>query len=216
MDVTHPYDTDESRLGLLYRLPVTGSPSRLLIVGDDVAALSRHWAGAEVWHAASLADLPAEQRFDVVAIPDLLAPNRVDASSLLCRAADMLAPGGMLVGHMAHGLALRHWAGLRGLWQLAVSLCDRRRPNCHGRVQAMLQAAGLREVECFYVVPSIQAPMALVPCTPVAARAQFARTLRSSRDTLSWQAYHMRRLLLALRAGPLLRDTLFFWAQRPC
>ena len=44
MDVTQPYAGDESRLCLLYRLPVTGSPSRLLIVGDDVAALSDHWA----------------------------------------------------------------------------------------------------------------------------------------------------------------------------
>ena len=41
MDVTQPYDADESRLCLLYRLPVTGSPSRLLIVGNDVAAQTR-------------------------------------------------------------------------------------------------------------------------------------------------------------------------------
>ena len=216
MDVTHPYDSDESRLGLLYRLPVTGSPSRLLIVGDDVAALSRHWAGAEVWHAASLADLPAGQQFDVVAIPDLLAPDSVQASSLLRRAAAALAPGGILVGHMAHGLALRKWASPGGLWQLALSICDRRRPSRNGRVQGMLLAAGLREVECFYVSPSIHAPMALIPCAPMAARAHFARALGASRHTLPWPAFQLRRVMLALRSGPLLRDALFFWAQRPC
>ena len=216
MDVTQPYDADESRLCLLYRLPVTGSPSRLLIIGADVAGLSRHWAGAEVWRAESLADLPAGHRFDVVAIPDLLAPDCIDASALLCAAAGVLAPGGILVGHMAHGLALRKWASLRGLWQLALSVCDRRCPSRNGRVQSMLRAAGLREVECFYVSPSIHAPMALIPCAPQAARAHFARALSASRHNLTWPAFQLRRAMLALRSGPLLRDTLFFWAQRPC
>ena len=216
MDLTHPYDTDEARLSLLYRLPVTGSPARLLVVGDAWTGLAGQWSGAELCLVQSLADVPAGQRFDLVALPGVLAPQSVDAGHQLGQAAAVLAPGGMLIGHMAHGLALRQWASLRGLCRLGLSLLDRRRPSSHGRLQAMLRTAGLCEVECFYVVPSIDAPMGLIPCAPAAARAQFARGLRSSRDSLTWHAFGIRWLMLALRTGPLLRDALFFWAKRPC
>jgi hypothetical protein len=111
-----------------------------------------------------------------------------------------LVPGGVLAG-----CATRSWADRHGLAASALK-----------RVTAALEGAGLVNVECYFVQPSIDDPMALVPAAPEAAKAHHRRQLDGARPHFSGPGYAMRRLAIACGLGGRRQRSLLFWARRPC
>jgi hypothetical protein len=217
MDVQYPYAEGPARRQLMYRLPLPAGPQSLLLVEGPGAPSGLHegWSGAvqrvdgESWLAASST---AQTAFDVVALPgawDLGAG--VAAPDLLKRANAALAPGGVVVGHADHLLALRRLATPAGWWQAwrspvaSVRACRR-----------VLQAAGFKQVSCFHVQPSLDDPMGLIPDDRAASRAQFLRAVRAEQGHFSAPAYAARVLLAQLGLGGLQQLQLFFWARKPC
>lgn len=231
MDVQYPYADGLSRLQLLYRLPTPPAPRRLLVVcaDDDGALIGGGWGRGAVTVVAlgALESVLAQgaQRFDAVALPAVLgrrlALAAVDGSGannrkVLGLARELLVPGGVVVGHMDHLCALRHllrWSGLRGLIGTIV------RPQGIGfasQCLSRLRQAGLAEAECFYVQPSIDAPMGLIPSQGAASRAHFLRAIRSTQGRCGRAGYALRLSLAHAGLGGMLQPQLFFWARRPC
>jgi hypothetical protein len=227
MDVDYPFATPLSRRQLLYRLPTTPAPGRLLIVSGfaDGEQIGSGWTGAVVTLDSSQLEAALAQsraRFDAVALPGLLsalaAPLRSGATAgqLLRMAHAFLVPGGVVVGHLENAFALRRAASLRGLAPLVRAAL---RPGVVGSAQACTRAlvrAGFVEPECYYVQPSLAAPMGLIPCDPVPARAQFLRAVRSAQGNYSRPAFVARLLIAHLGLGGMQQQELFFWARTPC
>jgi hypothetical protein len=231
MDIEYPYTEDIARLRLLYRLPDAPEPKRLLILANspDDARLGDAWEGAVTLTsaaspaAAALADGGA--RYDVIALPSILGlaasgvtrgDARVGNLELLAGAAAALAPGGVIVGHMAHGRALRRLARPGRLAAVAVAGLRAGTIASAADCLRVLANAGLTGAECYYVEPNIGQPMALIPADAAAARAHFLRAVRSSRAAYSFAGYGLRLMMARLGLAGLLQRDLFFWARKPC
>lgn len=217
MDANFPFAEDESRLRLLYRLPLPKQALDVLVIGTtDMARLLREgWPGpcghAESWHQVPDGD----GRFDVIATPglDLQASGPNDADVALRRIHSLLRPGGIVVGHMDQACTLRSLANGRG-WLAALQPA-----RFFGRpigCSMALRRAGFEKPAVWYVQPNIDAPMGLMPTEPVAARAEFLRAVRAAHGHHSRLGYVMRLALARLGFGGLQQGQLFFWAQRPC
>lgn len=229
MDSRPPFATGGERLRLLYRLPLTGRESRILVMGSQAEADAVFDRDSQ--HTTIDAIQPdartALSDYDVVALPGSLL--RIDSDSgcivhglpgppehLLRLAYSALRPGGTVVGHLdhllsAHGLgqALRGCIGI-GSW-------IRCRPLISGpKCLETLMRLGFEGSECFYVEPQIAAPMTAVPVHPLAARSHFIRAIRRTRDQYSLPGFVLRMALARVRLGGALQPHLFFWAQRPC
>lgn len=227
MDAEYPFATALSRRQLLYRLPPTPAPGRLLIVGDtsDGEQMGRCWDGPVLALGSSqIADALAQggARFDAVALPGLLGASPASlragatAQDWLCMALALLVPGGVVVGHLENTHALRRIASLQGLFQLVLAAV---RPGAVGSANACMRAlvsAGFVEPECYYVQPSLASPMGLIPCHRVPARAQFLRAVWSAQGNYSRPAFAARLLVAHLGLGGMQQQELFFWAQKPC
>ncbi|MCA0240635.1 MAG: hypothetical protein LCI02_07210 [Proteobacteria bacterium] len=221
MDVQFPYADGGSRRRLLYRLPSTPAPRRLLIVCTDAeqARIGDDW-GAPVQVLAPSA-LAAERqqgpaRFDAVALPALLdRPSAVDTGELLASVRYLLAPAGVVVGHVAHALALRSMASPRGMAGALAALLQPQAIDRAGGCRRRLLGAGFVAPQCFYVQPAIEDPMGLIPAQGPAARAHFVQSVRSTRE-LHHVLGHVPRLLMAHGGlGGMMQAQLFFWARRP-
>lgn len=227
MDLRHPYSDSEARLRLLYRLPTAPAPRRLLLVsgGADDADIGAGWGLGEV----SRTDVPGLLRladgrggcFDAVALPSTLVPraprhgvaNRV----VLHSASHLLAPGGVVVGHLEQARALRRAVQPAGALQLLLAVADADAISGPASCLRSLRRAGLTAPECYYVQPHVRSPMGLVPSEPAAARAHFLRAVRSARHHHGRLAGHAARLLLCwLGLGGTLQGQLFYWARKPC
>lgn len=227
MDVDYPFASALSRRQLLYRLPSTPAPGRLLIMSGIAGSeqLGSGWIGPVMTLDCSQLEVALAHggaRFDAVALPGLLGAEAAllrsgaTARQLLHMALALLAPGGVVVGHLDNSYALRQAASLRGLAQLVGAAV---RPGVVGGAQACTRAlvrAGFVEPECYYVQPSLAAPMGLIPCDPVPARAQFLRAVRSAQGSYSRPAFVARLLIAHLGLGGMQQQELFFWARRPC
>jgi hypothetical protein len=228
MDVgEHPYAGGLSRRQLLYRLPPTPQPRRLLVVSDaaDGDLIHGGWGGPVTVLTSSGVDAALAQgegRFDVVAMPWVLGSNaspefrRADAAQLLCSAHRLLVPGGVVVGHVENTCTLRRLIRIRGLSEFVRAVARRDAIGSPSRCKASLLGAGFTEPECYYVQPNIESPMSLVPCEPSPARAHFLRTIRSAQGHYSSPAYALRLLVALLGLGGMQQPQLFFWATKPC
>lgn len=229
MDVQYPFATDLARLQLLYRLPTSPAPHRLLVLTVDGEALpmADHWPGPVQQLALSALCLPpglGTARFDAVALPGTLAlrrarppgPPLVNNAGLMKAVAGLLVPGGVIVGHLDHGWALRNLRRPGAAWALLLARLTPGSITGPARCLHALAGAGFEAGQCFYVQPSIAAPMALVPCRPAAARAHFLRAVRSSRPHCSGLGYAARLLLAWAGLGGIFQQQLFFWARKPC
>lgn len=221
MDVQYPYADGWSRLQLLYRLPTAPAPRRLLIVCADAsqAQVGDGWGSPVKVIDPSALQAEVEQgpaRYEVVALPAMLdGCSAAEVGQVMAAARALLSPGGVLVGHVRHALALRRMLSLPGLLAALAALL--RRP-CIGRAggcQRSLSHAGFASVQCFYVQPDIESPMGLIPVQPAAARAHFLRSVRSAQD-LHGRWGHIARLLVARSGlGGLMQSHLFYWARQP-
>lgn len=223
MDVEYPFASAQSRRQLLYRLPTAPAPRRLLLVADraDPDDFIHGWGGpVTAWTRAQVqADgAAAGARFDAVALPGVLGARTATpgTTDLLAAVQRLLVPGGVVVGHVDHLLALRRLATPGGLARLVGAMA---RPGVVGTAAACtraLQRAGFVQPQCYYVQPSLSAPMGLIPCDRAAARAQFLRAVWSAQDQHSRPAFAARLLVATLGLGGLQQQELFFWATKPC
>lgn len=226
LDVQYPYAEDAARLQVLYRLPAArGARSLLLVSSAEPSGLPDWligWSGGvtavSVQQACAMATATTGPRFDVVALPDVLAAHAVpvDASTLLRAAQQLLTPDGVVVGHQCHALALRRMFGRQ--WLLAALRAATGRPDvgsATGCTRALAQA-GLLKAECFYVQPNIDSPLGLVPVEWRASRAYFMRAVRSAQGSFTQAGYLARLAVAALGLGGMFQQHLFFWARRSC
>ncbi|MDO9091403.1 MAG: hypothetical protein Q8R98_06500 [Rubrivivax sp.] len=224
MDVAYPYADSLSRRQLLYRLPAAPEPRRLLLVAEDTdsRSIGAAWGGpVTVMAAAELeaAPVPRGTAFDAVALPwtsGRQAAAGGDGIGLLQQAHRLLAMGGVVVGHLHNTHTLKRLVTASGL---ASMLSAAVRPDAMGSAAACgaaLRRAGFVQAECWYVQPSIDSPMGLIPADPVAARAHFLRAIRSAQGHYSRPAYAARLLVAALGLGGMQQSELFFWATKPC
>ncbi|MBS0444993.1 MAG: hypothetical protein JSR59_03485 [Proteobacteria bacterium] len=229
-DIQYPYTEGAARLRVLYRLHDAPEPKRLLIVAasSDDEQLAEEWEGGVTFAGLDDGRALLDQdgaRYDAIALPAVLGvtssavrgtQGRWPNAELLKRAGAALAPGGLVVGHMTHGRALRGLARAdRSLALAAAAL------SADGITGAMacrraLARAGFQQAECYYVQPTIADPMALIPSDAAASRAHFLRAVRSSRGGYSLPGYAARIALARLGLAGLLQSDLFFWARKPC
>lgn len=217
MDIDFPYAEDGARLRLLYRLPIPSTARDLLVFGapEVTRELIEGWAGpAHVVETWSGAGLPA-QSADVVALAGVAASASHGPASrtLLSGVFAALRPGGWAVGHIEQACTLRGLLGGRG-WRAALQ-ARRYLGRPEGCLSA-LRAAGFVSAAAWYVHPSIEAPMGLIPVDALAARAEFMRSARAGRGHHSWVGFLSRLALARMGLGGLQQAQLFFWAQRPC
>jgi hypothetical protein len=230
-DIQYPYTEDAARLRLLYRLNDAPEPKRLLIVAGvpEDEQLGFAWDGGVTIASATtgLAALASGgPRYDAIALPGILsvAASAVRPSGsarwrnadLLQRIGAALAPGGLVVGHMPHGRALRGLARPRNALALATAALSADGITGPAACRRALTRAGLQQAECYYVQPNIAQPMALIPCDAAASRAHFLRAVRSSRGGYAPLGYGLRLALARLGLAGLLQSDLFFWARKPC
>jgi len=158
--------------------------------------------------------------FDAVALPGTLEPlpSRAQLANgeLLAAAAELLAPDGVVVGHMAHGRALRRlarpsqWIGLAAAAFVADAILG------PVEVCGALERAGLHTAEGFYVQPQVDSPMGLAPSDPQAARRHFLRDLRSTSHTRGVAGHYLRWAVARVGWGGSFQSQIFFWARKPC
>lgn len=226
MDVVYPYAGAPARLQLLYCLPTAPEPQRLIIVRSGVGPdlPEEDWPGPV--RQVNLDDLrtpPADAslKADALALPGVLGQraamdqfgNNVD---LLVAASRWVVPGGLVIGHVAQLRALRRVMRPGGL--VALGDGQFRRGAITGPAQCLqvLGAAGLRAAQCFYVQPSIDEPMGLVPVHAATARAHFLRAVRSAAPNQSAVGHGVRLALVLAGLGGLMQEHLFFWAEATC
>ena len=214
MDVEYPYADGLSRRQLLYRLPLTPQPRRLLLVCDDAGSqrLGDGWGSAVTRMSASATAAVSGGNFDAVALPDQ-PPEQIQA--LLQMAHRRLVPGGVVIGHFENPLALRRLGTLNGWAGLARSLMPGAIRSAAG-CKAALARAGFQDAACFFVQPNMDSPMGLIPCEQLAARAQFLRSIRSAQGHHGRVAYAARVALAMAGLGGLQQPQLFFWAGKAC
>lgn len=212
-DAPLPYAGDDDRFSLLYRLPsderMTG---RACIVrsGTDGRRLDLQRPSDVVDRARFESEECDAGRWAVVALPATLDPlTRELSGRLLSRAVERLLPGGALVGHVRHRHSIRNMAR-----RWLVRSGDANAGWATGALRRQLLQAGLADVELYYVRPSIDSPLALVPTTPAAANAVFSWSIRSARGDHGRLGYWARRLVTLAGAGWLLQDTILFWGYR--
>ena len=226
MELSHPYESDIARFQLLYQLPLPDNHRRSLIIGENTLVHRVGWGGdvIELTDQSDPTDLLSDSlgdNFDAIALPGVLRPlssyvGQTDTPNFLRQLKQKLAPGGVLIGHLHHGLfanTLVHpsnWPGLLGAYS------DRRCPYRSSRLLDLLNKAGLSDAKCFYVLPSIEAPMGLIPACPEVVKPYILRGLSGARVGHSVMAYWGRRLVVEVGLASTLRDTLFFWAHRSC
>ena len=224
MDVAYPYADGLSRRQLLYRLPPAPSPRRLLLLSDDAdsALIAAGWGAPVTVLSPSGLDqgfLQDGARFDAVALPWVSglqsSPGHAGAR-LLHSAHALLVPGGVVVGHLHNVHTLRRLATARGLVEVVATLAHRGAIGSVAGCHAALLRAGYADPECWYVQPTIDSPMGLIPSDPPAARAHFMRSIRSAQGHHSRLAYAARLLVAALGLGGMQQSELFFWATKPC
>jgi len=224
VDSRPPFATGEQRLRLLYRLPLSDGDNRILVVGsgaDADSVFDPTVSQAKVDVIAPGNPLVASG-FDVVALPGCLTRGGeahsapVPPERLLELAFSALRPGGLVVGHLDHLLSVH---GLRRMRQgpFAIGTWFRCRGLVSGRKcrEALVQA-GFAELDCFYVEPRIEAPMALIPVHPQAATRHFLSAIRRTRGQYSALGFGLRMALARARLGGILQPHLLFWARRPC
>lgn len=227
MDVEYPYADGLSRRQLLYRLPSTPQPRRLLLVSNEADSdlIGGGWGGPVTVVTRSGLDAAiahGEPRFEAVALPWVLGSGALsdghptNGLQLLCAVHRVLVPGGFVVGHLTNLRTLRRLVSLRG-WGGIVAAAGR--PGAIGSAsgcKAALLRAGFIEPECYYVQPSIESPMGLIPSEPVPARAHFLRSIRSAQGHHGRVAYALRLTVAYVGLGGMQQPQIFFWARKPC
>jgi hypothetical protein len=219
MDVQYPYAAPEARLQLLYRLPTAPAPRRLLVVGDDRLGIGGAWGASDVLvqpadGLEALAQRAPASR-DAVALPAVLGAG-CRPRALAAAAARLLAPGGVVIGHFDHGYAVRRLLRPAGLWAALAAAADGEAVTGSRSCARLLRRAGLVDTECFYVLPDIASPMALVPAEVRTARRHFLRATHASRMSYRPAGYALRLMLAQLGAGGAFQNQIFFWARKPC
>jgi hypothetical protein len=222
-----PFATDIERLRLLYALPLSGTESRILVVGsrNEAKLLLDGEAFSARVEVSSEIGLPSDATFDAVLLPLAVFGKRNESvgvaptqpwSVLVREAHAALRPGGVLVGHLENLVSLATLrAALHGqisfhmlpMWRGALTI---------GAQLRALHEVGFDGVECFYVEPRISAPMALVPRSWWAAKTHFLRAVRRSRASYSLPGYLARLALAAAGLGGLFQPHVFIWTRRPC
>ncbi|GMV73345.1 MAG: hypothetical protein AMXMBFR78_02960 [Rubrivivax sp.] len=219
MDIHHPYASDASRIGLLYRLSMREEPAAhaLVVTGDGKrAALDLQMPVAWI-DPAALADraqrgeAPHAYPLVVFAVnPVRRGPGSL--SALLAHGLRVLAPGGSLGGCVPHRWSLRRMAS-------SVDPGARRqRASCAWSVASLsgeLRRAGLEDAQTFFVRPSIESPMALIGTQSRTARRYFRWEIRLSRHNHVGPGYLARLLIAEFGLSGLLQDSLLFWGRAP-
>lgn len=212
-DAPLPYAGDDDRFSLLYRLPSDDRmPGRACIVTPGPVSRS-----PDLQRPSDFVDPSGFESgggegggWVVVALPATLdLVSREASGRLIATAVRRLLPGGTLVGHVSHRHSIRNMArrwlrrsrGGNAGWSV-------------GSLRQQLLQAGLADVELYYVRPSIESPLALLPTTPAAANAIFNWSIRSARGDHGLLGYWARRALILSGAGWLLQDTILFWGHR--
>lgn len=217
-----PFARGEARLQLLYELPRAGDEQRVLVIGTEPSvsvALSadqqRRLSTIQFMPPAGGA--PTASGFDVVLVPGSLFqyPDE-SAATLLSRALQALAPGGVVVGHCDNLTSVRALGSACRSLTLLSSVRNRQQAGSPARLAQTLQSLGFVDAECFHVEPHIASPMALIPAEPRASRSHFVRTVLRNRPLYGSLGFALRLALARAGLGGILQPHLFFWARKPC
>lgn len=225
MMIQHPLASDLARTQFLYRLPLTRPAGRLLVVGGASVLKTLGWP-SDYCNIESSLDANASKeieepaKYSAIAIPAIINPfsNTIESqgnSDYLAKLFARLTPGGVIVGHMNNGLFIGNIAQPAKLRVLLAAIVDAKCPNTPKRLNFLLRAAGFTEVECFYVQPSIESPMALIPCVSTVSDSYFKRYASTARTNQSAASYWGRRMAVRLGLGGVLRNSIFFWGRHP-
>lgn len=209
------YASAASRRQLLLTLALTGDERRILVIGADEPAdgwLPPAWRQrTEVCTSTGWLSQREEGGFEVVILPGSLGARpqagggRGSSPTMqLDLVRRMLAPGGVLTGHVSRPA----WRARPSLSTLAASSA--------GGCRRLLERAGFVDVECYHVEPRLADPMALVPAGTPAARQHFIRAVERDRPQCSLPGYLVRAALARCGGGGLMQRDLVFWARRPC
>lgn len=209
------YASAASRRQLLCTLALTGEERRILVVGADAPAegwLPPVWRQrAEICTSMQGLSQWQEGGFEAVILPGSLEADSREGDGegsspavLLEHAWSVLAPGGVLTGHVS-----------RPAWRARPSL-SRLAASSAGGCRRLLERAGFIDVECYHVEPRLADPMALVPAGTQAARQHFVRAVERDRPHCSLPGYLARATLARCGWGGLMQRDLVFWARRPC
>ena len=218
------YLSDAARRSLVYRLVTVQAPQRWLLIGAPSELARFTWSTNAVYcQPTGVAGVAGAEdgRFDAIALAGVLRPHDsvapgLSAHEFIAQVVDRLAPNGVLMGHLDHGMAARH---LGQWWRCLLPALRPSRSECPctpTKLRRILSAAKLGSIECFYLTPSMSSPMGLVPCTEPAATRYFRRAIVSARDQHSWPAYIGRRLAAQFGWSGIFRQELFFWARKSC
>ena len=154
MDSRPPFATGAERLRLLYKLPLTGQESRILVIGsaaDADAVFDRGTQRAEIEVVAPAAPM-ASSAFDVVALPGALTCYGVDDGlrrppvaphHLLRLAYAALRPGGTVIGHLDHLQSLHGLKLARNSWRarIVAALAGHRRGVKKATLEVKVEAS---------------------------------------------------------------------------
>jgi len=201
-------------------------PRLLVIDGDDERTIFEGWPGDVAWASAAdalagPARLPGAT-FDAVALPGTLQPflpakeQSLGLGKLLPALPRLLAVGGVVVGHMRHGLSPRVALACVNYRLVTSRIALASSPYSAWRLVHLLGDAGLEQAECYYVRPGLHDPLALVPACGAAVRDHCRQVMDKARSTMPLRRYLPRQALVSLGLWPLLQEDLFFWARRSC
>ena len=131
----------------------------------------------------------------------------------VARTADVLADNGVLA------LCVTNTSAASRLIATMVARRDSSRGTAGpgrsiGRWRALLQTAGLHDVQAFTVVPAADAPLRLINTEPDLSRIGFRREIESIRSALSGPAYLLRIAAAKLGLQRWLEPSLLVWGVR--
>lgn len=140
-------------------------------------------------------------------------------SGFLSRASSVLVSGGLVAGCVKNRYSFAH--NFRR-FRAALGV----RNNRHGTppptrrlfsssfIRRVLERAGLKDIELFYLFPDEQSPLFLFEGDRSSARPIWIRDLRARRQELGAFRYHAQRVLLELGPQNLGCESIFFWGRK--
>jgi SAM-dependent methyltransferase len=140
-------------------------------------------------------------------------------SGFLSRASRVLVSGGLVAGCVKNRYSLAHnfrrfgaALGVRNLRHKTPPATRRRFSMSF--IRRVLERAGLKDIELFYLFPDDRSPLFLFEGDRSSARPIWIRDLRARRQELGAFRYLAQRLLLELGPKNLGCESIFFWGRK--
>ena len=213
------YESDESRVSLMYRLRSAGRSPRTLFLtvpGKEILRLvdwdgevDRGYVGSDVKQLREYRDASFERVVLHWVLDEFVGePGRRrrvrNQKNLLREVMRILTPGGLIVGCVANLLSAA--AGSHG------SRLGRTSAKC----VRLLESAGFGDTNVSIALPSAGSPSILISTAPVAARHYFRLQLARNAEDLGFLSRLSRRLLIETGLNLHMQGSLIFSARTLC